>query len=300
MKVRPRYLVGIVILAIVVIVIVVNSLSNSSTGKNKNTSSLDKPLDIVAGPAGIVSGTSPDSSNHSWVLVNLGKKANLQYINLSTGAISGAVPVTNQARVVTVAPGGEIGVGLGEGTNGAVEFFSPQGFNLEGVVALSGPVRDLVAGSDGKAYYALQDVNGADSVSVISSKMLKSMGTIPLPSQTLSIAVSPDLTSIYSLQANGNISVSNVQTGVQTQSIPLAAGARQIVLSTDGATLYALKGSTEDDNVAEIDVTTEATKRVLPAPKNTLWIAPSSDGSQLFDFVGTAKTGNIQSFSTHR
>jgi hypothetical protein len=73
-----------------------------------------------------------------------------------------------------------------------------------------------------------------------------------------------------------------------------------MALSQDGATLYVLKGSTEDDNVSEIDVTTEATIRVLPAPKNALWIAPSSDGAQLFDFVGTAKTGNIQSFATHR
>ena len=300
MKRRFRYLVGLAILAIIVIVIVVNSLSSSGPGKNKGSASSDKPLNIVAGPAGIVSGTAPDTSNYSWVLVNLGSKANLQYINVSTGKEAGVVPVTSQARVVAVAPGGQIGVGLGGTTSGAVEFYSAQGFNLQGVIPLAGPVVDLVAGTDGATYYALQDVKGADSVSVIDARTLKSTGTIPLPSQTLSIAISPDQSTIYSLQANGDITVSDAQTGATTQKIPLTAGARQMALSQDGATLYVLKGSLKDDNVAEIDVTTEATVRVLPAPKNALWIAPSSDGTTLFDFVGTAKTGNIQSFATHR
>ena len=297
-KLRLRYLVGVVILAVVVIIIVVTSLS-SSTAK-KTTPVSVKPLSIVAGPAGIVSGATPDSSNDSWVLVNLGNRANLQDINVTTGKVAGVDPITNQAHVVTVAPGGQIGLGLGVGVSGAVEFFSPQGFNLQGEVPLSGPVTDLVTGSDGTTYYALQDVKGAFSATVIDAKTMKVTGTVPLPSQTLSIAVSPDLTTIYSLQSNGDITLADIQTGKPTQKIPFTAGARQLVLSQDGSTLYVLKGSVQDDNVSEIDIATEATVRVLPAPKNTQWITPSSDGTELYDFVGTATTGNIQSFATHR
>jgi hypothetical protein len=288
------------ILAVTVIVIIAISLSSSNPGKNKSSSSISKPLNIVAGPAGIVSGTAPDSSDNVWVLVNLGNSANLQNINVATGKEAGVVPVTDQARVVAVAPGGQIGVGL-EGTNsGAVELYSAQGFNLQGTVPVAGPVSDLVAGSDGISYYALQSVKGADSVAVVDAKTMKLTGTIALPSHTLSIAVSPDLTTIYSLQANGDITLTDAQTGTITQKIPVTAGVRQIALSQDGNTLYLLMGNVKDDNVSEIDLTTEATVRVLPAPQNTLWIAPSSDGTTLFDFVGTAKTGNIQSFATHR
>jgi hypothetical protein len=299
MKRRLRFLIGAVILALIVAVIAVNSISNTSPRTNAK-SSVDDPLKVVPGPAGIVSGTAPDSSNHSWVLVNLGDKANLQDINLGTGKVSGAVPVSKEARAVALAPGGEIGIGLGERGTGSVEFFTAQGFNLQGSVPLAGPVSDLVASINGTTYYALQAVKGADSVAVIDAKSLKTTGTISLPSQTLSIAVSPDQTTIYSLQANGYITLSDAQTGALTQRILVSAGARQINLSQDGATLYVLKGSTVDDNVSEVDVTTGTTVRVLPAPQNTLSIASSSDGTTLFDFVGTDKTGNIQSFATHR
>ncbi len=291
-------MVGIVILAIVVAIIVVTHHSRSVPKKSASTSV--KPVSIVAGPAGIVSGTAPDSSNRSWVLVNLGNRANLQNIDVANGKVAGVDAITNQAHVVAVAPGGQLGLGLGVGASGAVEFFSPQGFNLQGVVPLSGPVTDLVAGSDGTTYYALQDVKGAFSATVIDSKTLKVTGTVPLPSQTLSIAVSPDLSTIYSIQSNGDITLADIQTGKVTQKIPFTAGARQLVLSQDGATLYVLKGSVEDDNVSEIDIATEAAVRVLPAPKDTVWIAPSSDGTELYDFVGTSTTGNIQSFATHR
>jgi WD40 repeat protein len=300
MKRRLRYLLGLAVLAIIVIVIVVNSLSSSNPGKIGASNSVTKPLNIVAGPAGLVSGTAPDPSNHSWVLVNLGTEANLQQINVVNGKEAGVVPVTNQARVVAVAPGGQFGVGLGGTNSGAVELYSAQGFNLQGTVPVAGPVSDLVAGSDGVSYYALQSVKGAESVAVVDAKTMKLSGTIALPSHTLSIAVSPDMTTIYSLQSNGSITLSDAQTGALTQKIPLTAGVRQMALSQDGATLYVLKGSVKDDNVSEIDLTTETTVRVLPAPQNTLWIAPSSDGTTLFDFVGTAKTGNIQSFATHR
>jgi hypothetical protein len=294
---RNQYLTAAIAIAIVIVVVVAISVSGSP---KKKTSTAVKPISIVAGPAGIVSGTTPDNTGHSWVLVNLGNKANMQYINTSTGTNGGALPLSSSARVIAVATGGEIGVGLNGGSTGAVEFFSSQGSNKLGVVPLAGPVADLVAGSNGTSFYALQDVNGADSVTVIDAKTLKAIGTIPVPSTTLSIAISPDLTTIYSLQANGDISLADAQTGKVVQSLPLTAGARQLALSADGATLYVLKGSALDDNVSVVDVATESTVKVLPAPKDCEWIAPSLDGTQLVDFVGTPTLGNIQTFATHR
>lgn len=285
----------VVVIAVVVVVVVVSGGKKAPPG-----ASAAKPLSVVPGPAGIVSGTTPNSSGRAWVLVNVHNKANLQDVDVATGKIAGAVPLPSQARVVTVAAGGEIGVGTGEAGTGAVDFYSGQGFNQLGAVALSGPVEDLVAGSNGTNFYALVDVKGAYSVSVISAKSLSVTGIIPMPSTTLSIAVSPDLTTIYSLQANGDVQLVDAQTGKVIQALPSAAGGRQIVLSADGATLYVLKGSMTDDNVSVINIATQSTVSVLPAPSDTSWIAPSLDGTRLIDFVGTTKFGNVQTFLTHR
>jgi DNA-binding beta-propeller fold protein YncE len=296
---RSRLIVGtsVLVLLVVVAIVVVIAVGGS---KPTVTVSTTKPLSVVAGPAGIVSGSTPDPSGRSWVLVNVNGKANLQAIDVSSGKITGAVPLSSQARIVTVAAGGEIGVGIRQANTGAVQFYSGQGFNPLGTVALSGPVEDLVAGSNGTSFYALVDVKGAYSVSVINAKSLHVTGIIPMPSTTLSIAVSPDLTTIYSLQANGDVQIVDAQTGKVIQALPSAAGGRQIVLSADGATLYVLKGSMADDNVSVINIATQSTVSVLPAPSDTSWIEPSLDGTRLIDFVGTSKIGNVQTFLTHR
>jgi DNA-binding beta-propeller fold protein YncE len=288
-----------VIALIVAIVIVVVVMTVGGSGP-KLAARNPKPLSVVAGPAGLIGGTTPDTAGRSWVLVNLRGKANLQYIDMANGAVDGAVPLSNESRSVATATGGVVGVGLSGNSTGAVEFFSSQGFHGIGSVALPGPVLDLVAGSNGESFYALVDANGDDSVSIVSDRTFRILGTIPLPSATLSIAVSPDLSSIYSLQANGRISIADIQTGQVIESLPSAAGGRQLALSVDGSTLYVLKGSVSDDNVSVINVATQSTVAVLPAPAYCRWIAPSLDGTQLVDFVGTSTYGNLQNFATHR
>lgn len=295
---RKSLILGATALIIVIVVVVVIMAGGGSAPKSTAPSA--KPLSVVAGPAGLISGTTPNAAGRSWALVNLGGKANLQLISMSNGAVDGAVPLSNEARSAATATGGIVGVGLAGNSTGAVEFFSSQGFHGIGSVALPGPVIDLVAGSDGKSFYALVDAKGADSVNIVNDETLRITGTIPLPSTTLSIAVSPDLTSIYSLQANSRISIADSQTGQIIESLPSAAGGRQLALSVDGSTLYVLKGSVSDDNVSVINVATQSTVAVLPAPAHCQWIAPSLDGTQLVDFVGTITYGNLQIFATHR
>lgn len=295
---QRRILVGLSIVVVIVVVAVVIVMNGRSGPKSAVASA--KPLSVVAGAKGIIAGTAPNAAGRAWALVNLGATANLQLVNMANSSVVGAIPLSNEARSVAAATGGEVGVGLAGTTAGAVEFFSGTGFREIGSVALPGPVLDLVAGSNSTSFYALVDVRGNDSVSIVSGQTFRTIGTIPLPSTTLSIAVSPDLTTIYSLQANGKISLADTQTGQIIESLPSAAGGRQIALSVDGSTLYALKGNVSDDNVSVIDVATQSTVAVLPAPANCQWIAPSLDGTQLADFVGAATYGNIQLFATHR
>jgi DNA-binding beta-propeller fold protein YncE len=284
------------VIAVVTVVIVV-TVSRSGS---KPAVAVARPLSVTAGAKGIIAGTTPNATGRAWTLVNLGGEANLQLVDTANSQVLGVVPLSNEARSVTAATGGEVGVGLAGPTSGAVEFFSGTGFKEIGSAALPGPVLDLVAGSNGTSFYALVDVRGNDSVNIVSGQTFRTLGTIPLPPATLSIAVSPDLTTVYSLQANGKISLADTQTGQIIESLPSAAGGREIALSVDGSTLYALKGSVNNDNVSVIDVATQSTVAVLPAPADCQWIAPSLDGTQLADFVGTATYGNIQFFATHR
>ncbi len=296
--VRYKLLAAAVVAGLIVIVVIVVVVVSGSNPKATPTGV--RPLLVTPGPKGIVGGTTPNASDRSWVLVNLDGKANLQLINTKTGALGGIIPLSSEAGTVALATGGNVGVGLSSSGSGAVEFFSGVGFAKIGVVALPGPVKDLVAGSNGTSFFALVDLRGNDSVDVVSDKTFRIAGTIPLPSKTVSIAVSPDLATIYALQEDGTISLANGQSGEVTQSFPSAASGRQIALSIDGSTLYVLKGSLSKDNVAIINVATESTVAVLPAPAQCQWIAPSLDGTQLIDFVGSATYGNVQIFATNR
>lgn len=294
---KYKWFIGGVIAIVAVVAIVAGSLGSSSP---PSKALVAKPLSVVAGPSGIVGGTSPDSSGRVWVLVNTNKTANVQSIDTSNGSVDGVIPLSNEASQVALGVGGEVAIGLSGAKTGAVEFFSATGFSSLGTVALPGPVSDLVAASDGTEFFALVNVNGASSVDLVSAKSLRVIGTIPMPAHTVSIALTPDASSIYSLQESGNLSVVNTQSGQKTQAFLVGDGARQLVISVDGSTLYVLKGAGSDANVSEIDLATESTVRVLPAPKDCQWIDPSLDGTELYDFVGNASYGNIQIFATHR
>jgi DNA-binding beta-propeller fold protein YncE len=284
-----------VVLVVVTVVVVIASGASSAPAQAEV-----KPLLVVPGPAGTVGGTAPDSSGRVWALVNLKGVANAQLISLSTGHVDAAVALPTSARALARGPGGVIALGLSAQNRGALEFYSATGATKMGVVALSGPVSDVVSGVDGKTFYALEDIHGAKSVSVVNDQSLRVQGTIPLPSTAVSIAVSANGTTVYALEPQGHIDLINVASGAVEQSFIIGSGGRQLVMSADGGTLYVLHGTHAVDNVAVIDVATESTVSVLPAPASCQWIALSADGTQLADFVGSSTAGNIELYSTNR
>jgi hypothetical protein len=255
------------------------------------------PLSITPGPAGLIGGAAPNSSGGLWVLVSLNGKANVQLIYTSSKVPPVTFPVSNTASTVAVNYDGTLGVGLATGKTGAVQFYKTPRMTTLGTVALPGPVTALVDGTSGNAFYALVSVRGAESVDVVNAVTHKITLSIPMPAQTDSIAISPDQSTVYALQGNGTVSVIDAASHDVIQSFAVTPGDRQLAISPDGSQLYVLKGSVASDNVAVINLATQSTVRVLPAPASCQGIVVSP-GGQLYDLVGTSNYGNIQVFST--
>ncbi len=67
-----------------------------------------------------------------------------------------------------------------------------------------------------------------------------------------------------------------------------------MAVSSDGASLYVLKGEGAGRNVAVVDLATQAVTSVLPAPAGSVDVVLSPDGSMLYQIVGTPDVGNVQ------
>jgi dTDP-glucose pyrophosphorylase len=265
-----------------------------------STTLTSAPLSAVAGPKAELDATAPSAQGDSWVLTSTATGSNLQSINVNTGKVTEIIPTPLHSRAVAQSEGGALGLGEGTDTSGAVEFLRAPAATPTGVVAVSGPVISLAAGVDGVTFYALEQVHANRAVAVINSLTHKVSATLPMPSDAVSIAVDPGQSQIYALGSGGLTSIVSIATGKVTSQFPTGAAGRFLAISPDGSTLYVLDGSPILDNVAVVDVATEAIVRYLPAPQYTTAIAPSIDDSTLADFVGTPSMGNVQLFRTGR
>jgi len=254
------------------------------------------PLETFSAPAGLKGGTSEDTNGYIYVLVNKGTAANVQSINGSNGHVIGIFPVSNAATSIALSSTNIIAIGTAFGATGSVEFHTQNGTKIA-LTPLSGPVSQVVAEADGISFIALTRSEGNYSAVVINSKTGKVVTTVPLSSASVSIAVSPDGTTIYDLLSSGVVQLANIQTLKILQSFPVAAGGIGITLSADGSSLYELKGAVNARNVSVVSIATESIQGVLPAPANCIALAPSLNQLGIFDFVGTPTFSNIQFFS---
>ncbi len=105
---------------------------------------------------------------------------------------------------------------------------------------------------------------------------------------------------MYALEPNGlvdQISIAGGKVVAKFKAVSKDDTAQSMALSPDGNSLYVLKNSDGVSNVADVSTSTEAVRKVLPAPSNCVGVLVSSSGGQLYDLVGTAKYGNIQVFA---
>ena len=256
------------------------------------------PQRILRAPGSLISATQPQANGSMWMLA--GKSSlGLFEMDTSTGRLTGSVSVSGAARSVAETSTGVIGLALGTGRSGALELLSSMG-KVTKTVPLPAPARQVVVGSDGTTFYVLTGKAATASVSIVGSRAGRVQGSVPMPSDAVSVVPDVPQTTLYALESNGLVDKIDIAGGKVVAKFKAASKddtAQSIALSPDGSTLYVLKNADGTSNIADVNLATEAVRKVLPAPSHCVGVLVSTSGGQLYDLVGTPTYGNIQVFA---
>lgn len=233
-----------------------------------------------------------------WVLAGKSSMGLFQ-MDSSDGSMKGSVSVSGAARSVAESTSKVIGLALGTKSSGALELRSSAG-KLVKTVALPAPARQVVVGSDGTTFYVLTGTATTASVTIVGSRGGRILGTVPMPSDAVSVVPDIRQATLYALERNGLVDQINV-TGHKVIAKFRVGGqgdtGQSVALSPDGNTLYVLKSDGATSNIADVNLSTEAVRKVLPAPSQCVQVLVSSSGGKLYEVVGTATYGNIQVYA---
>jgi hypothetical protein len=282
--------------ALAVAAVLVGCSGGSSHGQSAATTKAPSPVKIFAAPAGLLGLSPPLANGAMWVLARSGTAANLQVLDLATGSMHGAVPVSNAADALTVLSTGTLVDGTATATTGSLELRNGTSGALMTTVPLSGPVRSVAPGANGNDVYALEATPTTESVAVVDITKGKVTDTIPVSTGTIGVAASVDGSQVYGIQSNGLVRDYEAAGGKAVGVFTVSDAATAAAISPDGTTLFVLKPAGPDSNVAVVKLATEAVTRVLPAPAHAIAVAISPDGSTLYEAVGTPVEGNVQAF----
>jgi hypothetical protein len=256
------------------------------------------PQRILRAPGSLISATQPQANGSMWMLAGQ-SSLGLFEMDSSTGRLTGSVSVSGAARSVAETSTGVIGLALGSGRSGALELLSSMG-KVTKTVPLPAPARQVAVGSDGTTFYVLTGKATTASVSIVGSRAGRVQGSVPMPSDAVSVVPDVSQTTLYALERNGLVDQINIAGGKVVAKFKAASKddtAQSIALSPDGSTLYVLKNADGTSNIADVNIATEAVRKVLPAPSHCVGVLVSTSGGQLYDLVGTPTYGNIQVFA---
>ena len=270
----------------------VQGVSSRAAGAKTQSS---KPTKILPIPSGTLSASSPLPNGTLWVVAGNATSKGIFQISLGSGKVDASVTVSNDVSAVAQAATGELCVGVSTPSGGSdLEFRSGVTGGLLSTVPISGAVIAVAAGSDAKTFYVLTRVGSAMSVSVVQETNGKVISTVPAPKAAVSLAVTPSEKHVYVLQSNGVISELSTSNGQVDSQFSIGHSGYFASMSSDGSTLYVLKGQDPNRNIAVVKLSTESVKKVLPAAASSVAVVLSPDGTQLYDVVGNASVGNIQ------
>lgn len=253
-----------------------------------------RAVQALPGPARLLSAGPPQANGTIWVLSGGKAVRTLNKINLSTRKQQAAVGVNASATAVTQSSLGTVALGLGTAKTGAVQFRNgATGAPLRAVVATSAPVKALAFDQNGTTLYVLNGTGSVDSIAVISVRAHRVTRTIPVSSDTVSIAAGP-ARAIWAVNSEGVVEEISTRTRMPTESFPVGSSAVALAVSPAGNRLYVLKGTRKVANIAVVNLNLDAVVRALPAASASVGLTISLDGGQLYDLVGTRGRGNIQ------
>lgn len=271
--------------------------SSASTATTAGTANVVKPTRTFPGPAGLVDGGQPQPDGFMWLLARVGGSANIQQLNLTTGSIGQIIPETAGADSISQSSSGVIGVGVATALTGALELRNGASGALVASVPIGAPVKDVFAGADGTTFFVLNGNNNSASVTLVNSGTDRTSVSVPVPLDTVAIAVDPSGQNLFALGSGDKVDQITIGSGAVTASYPVGHHPIALAVSTSGSTLYVLNRVGAGANVGVIDVATEAQTKVLPAPANAVAVQVSPDGGSLYVAVGTPTVGNIQVYA---
>lgn len=294
---RLRSAIGLVAIAAVALT-ACSGGGSSHGGASAATKTSDlKPTKIFPAPAGLTDLSPPQANGSMWVLAKTSTAANLQVLDLATGKMQGAVPVSTSADALTVLSAGTLVDGTATATTGSIELRNGTSGSLMTVVPMSEPVHSVAPGANGNTVYALEVTPTSEAVAVVDISTKKVTATIPVSTGTVGIVASVDGSQVYGIQANGLVRDYEVAGGKAIGVFTVSNAATAAAISPDGTTLFVLKPAGIGSNVAVVNLATESVTRVLPAPSHAIGLASSADGSTLYEAVGTPIEGNVQAFT---
>jgi hypothetical protein len=270
---------------------------HASSPSRRSAAAALMPVLRLPAPKDTLAATAPQPNGTMWVLAGSQASRGLFKLSATTGHVLGSVSVSNAARSVTESQAGVVGIALGTDKSGALELLDGRTGDAIRTVPLPAPAREVVAGSDGTTFYVLTGRTTSSSVTIVNSGSGRVHGTVPVPLNTVSVAPDVQQSSLYVLQRDGHISEIGITGGEVIANFVVGDSGQSLVLSPDGSTLYALKGTQGAANVAMVSVARESVRRVLPAPSHCLEVVVSASGARLYDVVGTAEYGDIQEFA---
>jgi DNA-binding beta-propeller fold protein YncE len=259
-------------------------------------SARDRPTQVIAGPPAILGGTTPQLSGQLWILAGKQTVRTLHSLNLVGGKLGHSVPVSANADSIVESASGILAVGLATATTGAVQFLNGSTAAPLATIPIGAPVSALAVGADASTFYALNGTSASRSVTVIDSLDDKAVSNIPVPLDTMAIAVDPTQQRLFALESNGNMEIVAIAGNQILSQYFVGKNPRQFVLSADGMKMYVLKGGGGIENIGVINTALERQLKALPAPGNAVDLQLSSDSSALYAFVGTSNFGNVQVF----
>jgi YVTN family beta-propeller protein len=255
-----------------------------------------KPEHTIALPAGVRGAAAVQPNGYVWVLAGTGHVATLTQLQLSNGGKAATEPVSSDTTSVAQSPQGEIALGTATRTAGTVEVLNAAAQDPKSL-PVGGPVEDVAYGPSGKYLYVLDGSARSRSVTVIDMQTRKTTESIGVSPATVSIVPNPGESGVWSLTRTGLITELGLSNHKPITTISLNSVGVALTLSPSGSTLYVLKRAGSTSNVAVINTNTSSITKVLPAASNSVAVGISVNSSELYQYVGSLRYGNVQIFS---
>ncbi len=270
--------------------------TSAKTPQSKHATA--KPEKILGVPANSLSLGPLQSNGEIALLAGSEKSMGVFVFNLADSKELSSFSVSNAATSITELPNGVIGVGLANGSAGAVDLYQISGAKVA-TVPMSGPVIGMSADGNGSTMLVLVGSANVRAVAFLDTNTNQATSSIPLVSNTVSVCMSVGGNYLYGLESGGMMDVYAVSTAQKVGQFRVGHSGISTVMSPSGTQMFVLKGRNGIRNVAVVDLNTESDVRALPAPTGSVSLTTDLAGKSLIELATKSGKSNLQEWPVH-